>query len=114
MRITYQELPTKFNHLIFEYNQIWRDKDVAVYRQSSVYCNRFETIIVQYVQAGMAFGKEYPAREIYPYAESWGEHGFTYTSEEEAIKKARNLLKGNKARIDNLMAKEEKKLARVS
>lgn len=48
--------------------QVWRDKDTAIY----AYPGGYEVIVVKKAPAEFKFGKNYPAREVYPGNEEWG------------------------------------------
>jgi hypothetical protein len=39
-----------------------------------------EVVVIRVRPAGTVFGREYPARETYPFSEEWGEFGWTYTA----------------------------------
>ncbi len=61
------------------YAQAWRDKDFAIYEQRGQ-LNQFigyEVIKIKKQEANHMFGRDYPARELYPSSEDWGVFGKT-------------------------------------
>src|SRR6266478_8013494 len=70
-------LPLEFTARGYDYRQIWREKDVAVYEYSSV-PTRFELIIILVEKAGMKFGRYYESHERYPRSSQWGQYGWSF------------------------------------
>jgi hypothetical protein len=48
--------------------QVWRDENTAIYE----YFGGFEVIVIVKAPAEQKFGRDYPARELYPGDEDWG------------------------------------------
>jgi hypothetical protein len=81
-------LPTRFRRNGFEYRQIAREGDVALYEQRWIGCLNaalcFEIIRIRRrdgFQIGEKFIEPY---EIYPNGEAWGVDGFTITDRDRA------------------------------
>ena len=88
-------LPTRFRRGGFDYRQIARDGEVAIYEQSRGGCANpsvcFEVIRIRR-RAGFQIGTRFvePA-EVYPSSESWGVDGFTLTNKDAAFVRSRQL-----------------------
>jgi hypothetical protein len=56
------------------YRQIWRDEHAAIYEQRNAFGAflGYEAIAIKRAEPCHAFGKDYPARELYPCSEDWG------------------------------------------
>jgi hypothetical protein len=56
------------------YRQIWRDDHAAVYEQRNAFGAflGYEAIAIKRQEACRAFGRPYPAKELYPCSEDWG------------------------------------------
>jgi hypothetical protein len=63
------------------YEQRWRDSENVCY----------EVVRIQRCEAQTLFGRQYPAREVYPSSERWGEHGWTVLTKDAAFDKLREL-----------------------
>jgi hypothetical protein len=91
----YKPLPTQFRHDGFEYGQIARDREAAIYEQRWGGCADpsvcYEVVRIRR-REGFQIGARFvePA-EIYPKAESWGTDAFTLTEKEAAFAKLREL-----------------------
>jgi hypothetical protein len=68
--MSYAPLPTE----ITQNRQVWRSEYAAVYEQRNAFGAflGYEAIAIKRAEPCHAFGKDYPAREIYPCAEDWG------------------------------------------
>ena len=79
-----------FRHDKFDYEQIHRKGNVAVFRQSKggkTY--GFETVIIGHRRAGtLPDGTHFPEGEAYPRSEEWGTRGWSYRDESDAMAKA--------------------------
>jgi hypothetical protein len=91
----YKRLPTQFRHDGFDYRQIAREGDVAIYEQSWSGCTDpsvcYEVIRIRY-RDGFQIGDRFvePA-EVYPNSEAWGVDGFTLTDKDGAFAKLREI-----------------------
>jgi hypothetical protein len=95
-----EALPTEFNYGGFHYKQIARQGLVAIYRQTwngiknpSV---AYEVVKIQVYPDEERFGKLIPAHEAMPGPEQWGSKGWTFTSEEAAFAKLKELTQQRK------------------
>jgi hypothetical protein len=96
----YEPIVASFKYDGFNYRQIAREGDVAIYEQrwirpggdlSENVC--YEVIRVQRHEAHtFPSGKSYPPREGYPSSEQWGEDGWTLLTRDAAFAKLRELL----------------------
>ena len=68
-------LETQFKREGWDYRQIWREKDVAVYEYGPA--PRYELIIIQMRPDREVFGNFAEAREAYPKTSQWGTYGWT-------------------------------------
>ena len=88
-------LPTRFRRDGFEYRQVAREGDAAIYEQTWSGCAEpsvcYEVIRIRR-RDGFRIGERFvePA-EIYPKAEAWGVDGFTLTDKEAAFAKLREV-----------------------
>ena len=95
-----QKLPTEINRGDFIYRQLRREGKYAIYEQilKDVVCampgesdknitTGYEVIIIRRRKEMNAFGKTYPAREIYPSRGEWGKFGFTFNNFGDAVAK---------------------------
>jgi len=82
----------------FTFRQVWREESLAIYSQSqnNLPAERgplgFEVIIIKVAPAGEIMGREIPEREVYPSSDSWGTHGWTMGTFEDALAKARKIV----------------------
>jgi hypothetical protein len=73
---TFKPLALTFNREGFVYQQIWRQKDVAVYQYGPR--GRFELVIIRIEPEDvLPDGKVLPRREAYPRTSQWGQYGWT-------------------------------------
>jgi hypothetical protein len=96
-RHSYTPLPTRFHRAGFDYRQIAREADTAIYEQSwngsrnpSV-C--YEVIRVKRREGFEIGGRWIPPAEVYPNSEAWGVDGFTVTDKDAAFAKLREISK---------------------
>ena len=88
-------LPIRFRRDGFNYRQIARQGDAAIYEQSWSGCSNpsvcYEVIRIR-SRDGFQIGARFvePA-EIYPKAEAWGVDGFTLTDKDAAFAKLREI-----------------------
>ena len=91
----YKPLPTQFRHDGFEYRQITRDGDAAIYEQRWGCCADpsvcYEVIRIRRRECFQIGPRFIEAAEVYPNAEAWGVDGFTLTHKDGAFGKLREL-----------------------
>jgi hypothetical protein len=94
-RHSYQPLPTRFRRDGFEYRQIAREGDAAIYEQTWSGCSDpsvcYEVIRIRRRDGFQIGGRFVEPAEIYPKAEAWGVDGFTLTDKDAAFAKLREV-----------------------
>jgi hypothetical protein len=81
------ELPVEWKRGSWTYTQVWREGDLAIYRQKHQEgpAVRFEVIRVQHQQQRrLPNGGVLEAGEYYPNSARWGQDGFTVYTLDEA------------------------------
>jgi len=74
-----QQLPIGLNRSGCKYTQVWRNGEWAVYR-GPYHSPTFDVFRIRKLPAKAIYGREYPEREGYPSAESWGNDALSVTS----------------------------------
>ena len=91
----YKPLPTQFRHDGFEYRQIARERDAAIYEQRWGGCTDpsvcYEVIRIRHREGFQIGARLVEAAEVYPNSEAWGVDGFTLTDKDTAFAKLRQL-----------------------
>jgi len=96
----YSVAAIEFRLLGFEYTQLKRLGDVAIYRQSKKGLpDGYEVVRIQKHEAFSAFGKDFPAGESYPSSQQWGSDGWTYRTLEDAEQKFQELSRRGSHRV---------------
>jgi hypothetical protein len=94
-RHSYKLLPTQFRHNGFEYQQIARERDAAIYEQRWGGCVDpsvcYEVVRIRRREGFQIGARLVEAGEVYPASESWGTDGFTFTDKDAALRKLREL-----------------------
>ncbi len=94
-RGSYKPLPTQFRRDGFDYRQIAREGNAAIYEQRWTSCAEpsicYEIIRVRYRDAFHIGGRFVEPAEVYPNSEAWGPDGFTLTDKDAAFAKLREL-----------------------
>jgi hypothetical protein len=84
----YRPLPTRFRHNGFDYRQIARKGDAAIYEQRWTGCPDtavgFEVIRVRRREGFRIGGRFVQPADVYPKSELWGVDGFTVTDRNSA------------------------------
>ena len=81
-------LPKTFSKNGFEFEQIDRRGDLAIFRKhKKSRCVSYEVVKIQSHDGYEIAGKKIEAGECYPPSESWGSLGFTLPTYEAALKK---------------------------
>src|SRR6266567_1333369 len=88
---SYKPLPTRFRHHGFDYRQIAREANTAIYEQIWNSCSN-PSVCYEVIRIRRREGFEIAARfvapaEVYPNSEAWGVDGFTLTDKETAFAK---------------------------
>jgi hypothetical protein len=95
-RHAYKPLPTRFWRNGFEYRQIARERDAAIYEQTWSGCAEpsvcYEVIRIRRRDGFQINGRFVEPAEIYPKADAWGVDGFTLTDKDGAFAKLRELV----------------------
>ena len=92
---SHRPLPTQFHLRGFDYRQIAREGDAAIYEQAWTGCSkpavRYEVIRIRRRDGFMIHGRFVEPAEVYPNSEAWGTDGFTVTDKERAFAKLREI-----------------------
>jgi hypothetical protein len=74
------------------YRQVWRDEYTAVYEQRNAFGASigYEAIAIKRQEADRVFGRQYPAKEIYPCSEDWGKLAISTSDLDRAMAAAKN------------------------
>jgi len=87
----YRPLPTEFRHDGFNYRQITRTANAAIYEQKWCGCTdpsvAYEIIRIRRRDGFHIGGRFIEPAEIYPNSESWGVDGWTVTDRDAAFRK---------------------------
>ena len=79
----------------FDYKQLVRQEDVAIYSQSWRGCSEpslaFDVICVRRHDGKEIKGQSVEPSEFYPSSTDWGKYGFTFIDKEAAFSKLREL-----------------------
>jgi hypothetical protein len=91
----------------FNYHQVVREGDVAIYSQEGF---AYEVIIVQRHNGYTAFGKTYPPAEYYPKNEDWGKKAWTISGGDDVLHRAkvkmREVIEAREAKAAKKKAKD--------
>jgi hypothetical protein len=89
-------LPTRFRHGGFDYRQIARESDAAIYEQTWNSCANpstcYEIIRIRRRDGFWIGGRFVEPAEVYPTSEAWGTDGWTLQDEEAAFRKLREII----------------------
>jgi hypothetical protein len=83
-------LPTRFRHDGFDYQQIHREEDFAIYRQTwegNEHSAAFEIIRIRRHDGFHIDGRFVEPGEIYPKSVTWGTDGWTIENRDAAFRK---------------------------
>jgi hypothetical protein len=87
----YKPLPTRFRRDGFNYQQIAREGDAAIYEQRwTACCNpsvSYEVIRIRRREGFQIDGRFVEPAEVYPNSDAWGIDGFTFTDKDAAFAK---------------------------
>ena len=97
----YKPLPTQFRHDRFDYRQIYREGDFAIYQQSWNGCPTrtvsYEVIWIRRRNGFQIGGRFVEAAEVYPNSQAWGVDGWTVQDKEAAFRKLREVAASSSA-----------------
>jgi hypothetical protein len=92
---SYKLLPTQFRRDGFDYQQIGREGDAAIYKQMRMGDSNnsvcYEVIRIRRREGFQIDGRFVEPAEIYPTSEAWGVDGFTFTDKDRAFAKLREV-----------------------
>ncbi len=93
----YRPLPTRFRLQVFDYRQIAREGDGAIYEQSwtgsDSFRVRYEVIRIRRRDGFMIHGRFVEPAEVYPNSEAWGVDAWTVRGRDAAFAKLREICK---------------------
>ena len=88
---SYRPLPTRFWRDRFDFRQIAREGDAAIYEQSWSGCSNpsvcYEVIRIRRREGFQIDGRVVEPAEVYPNSDAWGVDGFTFTDKDAAYTK---------------------------
>jgi hypothetical protein len=94
-RHSYKPLPTRFRRDGFNYRQIVRERDAAIYEQTWSGCAEpsvcYEVIRVRRREGFQIDSRLVEPAEVYPSSGGWGVDGFTLTDKDAAFAKLREV-----------------------
>jgi len=92
---SYRPLPTQFSRDGFNYRQIAREGDAAIYEQTWSRCSSprlcYEVIRICRRDGFQIDGRFVESAEVYPQSDAWGADGFTLTDKDAAFGKLREV-----------------------
>ena len=94
-----KKIDKTFTQKNFVFKQSHREEDYAIYErwhESSPERKHYEVIKIQSHNGYAIAGQSYPPSEFYPSSNSWGTHGFTCLTKENAYKRLEKLMKEDK------------------
>ena len=87
----YKRLPTEFHRHGFNYRQIAREGDAAIYQQTWSGCSNpsvcYEVVRIRRREGFQIDGRLIEPAEVYPNSDAWGVDGFTFTDKDAAYTK---------------------------
>ena len=91
----YKPLPTRFRRDGFDYRQIAREGDAAIYEQTWSRCSSpsvcYEVVRIRRREGFQIDGRLIEPAEVYPNSDAWGVDGFTFTDKDAAFTKLREV-----------------------
>jgi hypothetical protein len=92
-----KSLPSRFRRDGFNYRQLVRERDLAIYEQTWSGCSEpsicYEVIRIRWREGFQIGGRFVEPAEVYPSSGAWGVDGFTITDKDTAFAKLRELQK---------------------
>ena len=94
-KIKYKPIATEFRHDGFNYKQIAREGDIAIYEQKWTGCSNasvaYDVVRIRRHDGFVIAGKSVEPAEVYPRSDAWGTDGFTLTDKDPAFAKLKSL-----------------------
>ena len=91
----YRPLQTHFQRGKFNFKQIARENDLAIFEQSWRGCSEttvcWEVVVIRRHNGKTIKGHRVKPSEFYPSSTEWGKYGFTFTDKDTAFAKLREL-----------------------
>jgi hypothetical protein len=91
----YKPLPIRFRRDGFNYRQIAREGNAAIYEQSWSGCRNpsvcYEVIRIRRREGFEIDGRFVEPAEVYPNSQAWGENGWTFTNKDAAFAKLQEI-----------------------
>ena len=91
----YKPLKTRFQRGEFNYKQIGREKDIAIFEQTWRGCSEpsvcWEVAVIRRHNGKTIKGHWVAPCEFYPSSSEWGKYGFTFSDRDAAFAKLREL-----------------------
>ena len=84
-------LEEQFEHTGFNFQQITRKNNYAIYRKTKEGVRNYEVVVIKSHDGKDIMGRYYEPSEIYPASSNWGHDGWTYISLESAVDKFNEL-----------------------
>ena len=95
-RHSYKSLPVEFRAGAFNYRQIAREGDRAIYEQTWTSCSNpsvcYEVIRIRRREGFQIKGRFVEPAETYPKTDAWGVDGFTFADKDAAFAKFREVV----------------------
>ena len=85
-------IPREFNKHGYSYTLVTRIGDIAIYSQEKESHRNFEVMVIRKRKSDNDFAGTKAGDEYMPSPEEWGIYGWTLTTYEEAIRKAKTWL----------------------
>jgi hypothetical protein len=102
----YKPLATQFQRDGFNYRQIFREGDAAIYVQGWTGCTDpsvcYEVIRIRRREGFQIGGNFVEPAEVYPRSEAWGVDGFTFTDKDAAFNKFQQVVAGRTGKANQL------------
>lgn len=106
-----KKLEKEFTSLKFNFKQVMREKDYAIYErwyEDNEYNKHYEVIKIKSHNGYEIAGNKIPPSECYPGSNSWGTDGFTCVTKEAAIKRLDRMIKEDAANKERMLKKLNK------
>ena len=105
-----KKLEKEFESAGFKYKQIHRENMYAIYERNYINSDKkhYEAIRIQSHNGIEIAGNKIPPSEFYPSSNSWGLHGFTCLSKENAYKRLDRMMEETAANKDKQEKRQKK------
>jgi hypothetical protein len=105
-----KKIEKQFTQKGFDFKQSYREGNYAIYeRWNESYPERkhYEVVKIQSHNGYAIGGQSYPPSEFYPSSNSWGVHGFTCSTKENAYKRLEKMAEEEKNRETDKKQKKQ-------